>query len=775
MRKKKRKSYEEKGWGWDPSQTAEPVVAGADTSETPGMARRREVQERLGIGSKGGGLLDQEPILPQRVKAKPMERTPTYYVNRGGTLIPVYDEEEDDLYNVSTYKYDKSYYDRYSFGRQGLGGGRQAGGMNDAERDRANRYKDGLSDSYDSWGRGYAEYQKTGIWQGYQAYRPPTLSYRYIEQMANVLAAHYEIDIRPGDAWEVDIANRKLTYNPLSLVSGTKADLLLTLLHEIGHIINTTPNDRLKAGGPFDYSDHVGKALFEIPGIFEDLRNDAIMQENYDGAQEIYDTAQEAPVRALALRLFNIAEAVRQFWIQEEQRFLEEMNATMLSMKQQMVARPQDEAKIKKSIVSVVDDAFRTTSAEDIKDIGARYKEVVQEDDAERRKRSELPNAFDYAGHMLLHAYGYEIKKGDKLAARFEEDIKPYLEATEGSLPGFKAAKTTQEMFDRMNQEVTPKIQELIDRVQLPPTLAEKISAGAKAKMRQNLEQRIATSQETQGAGQQKIRGSAGSGPGNAIPSDWASGDYNSLRDSVKNEIRTLERFLQNIRREESAVKMTRYEKRGKLDSRRLYSFATGSTRLFKRRLPNVDTVRSFAFSVVIDTSGSMSGNRIVHSTRAAIAFAEAFEKVGIPMEIMKFDSRAAIIKDFDVERMDKDQKAKIGGLVQAAGGSTNIDEAFNTTKILKRPERNKIIIVISDGGVGNPAAIKKEYVDKMKLKGVQTYGFALDGDEREIQALCEMGKGFNLQSPTEMIPHFMGLIKKLMHTARREMMSVSN
>lgn len=822
--RRKKKSWEEKGWGaWGAGNKDAVHIPGIDN---PGMVKRREVQQRLGIGEFAGtegviaretrlrrgdvetmdeyheaqekgwdkgwgedgpeingmgvlkkkkpGLLDRTPIsqMPQRVTAKPI-RTPAYYVNRGGTLVPVYDED-DDIYNVSSYS-DAGYYDRYGFGGR-LGGGYGGGKyLSDDERSRANRYKDGLSDSYDSWGAANAEYRKTGVWQGYSAYRTPTLSYRYVEQMANVLAAHYDITINPGDAWEVDIENKKLTYNPLSLISGTKADLLLTLLHEIGHIVNTTPNDKLKGDKPFIYSDPIGKALFELPSIFEDLRNDTIMQENYDGAQEIYDTAQEAPVRALAERMFKTAEAVRQFWIQEEHRFIEEMNASMLSLRQQMTANPQDEAKIKKSIVSIVDDAFRTTSTEDMKDVVEKYRGTIEEEDVDRMKRSELPNAFDYAGHMLLHAYGYAPKKADKIAEKYAEDILPYIEDTKGSLSGFKTAKTTQDLFDKMQEEVTPKIADLIDRVQLPPTLKDKVSPRAAAKMRQNMGNRMQMAQETQGAGEGKIRGAAGqkSGPGTELPSDWLDGDYNSMRDSVKNEIRTLERFLQNIRREEQAIKMTRYEKRGKLDSRRLYSFATGSTRLFKRKLPSVDTVRSFAFSVIIDTSGSMSGSRIVNSTRAAIAFAEAFEKVGIPMEIMRFDSGAQIIKDFDVERMDKAQKGKIGGLVQSSGGSTNVDRAFDMTKITKRTERNRIIIVITDGGVGDSAFIKQRYVDELKKQGIQTYGYALDGYGPDIEAMCEVGKGINLKSPAEMIPHFMDLLKKLMKTARRDMMSV--
>lgn len=767
-KKAKKKSWEVPGFGWDPASGEKHGVE--EEPKLNGMGRRREVQNRLGISTEGGGsMLDRAPInvMPQRVTPTAI-KTPSYYVVRDGKTIPVYDEDEDlGLYNAGSY-YGDSYYSRYGFGQQQLGyGGHKH--LSDEERERAGRYKEGLGDSFDSWESGRADYKKTGVWGGYNAYRTPTLSYRYVEQMANVLAAHYDITITSGDAWEVDIKNKKLTYNPLSLISGTKADLLLTLLHEIGHIINTTPNDEIKGGDPFIYKDPVGKALFEIPSIFEDMRNDAIMQKTYDGAQEIYDTAQEPPIRALAARMFKVAEQVRQFWIQEEARFLEEMNATMLSMKQNMIANPADEAKIKKSIVSIIDDAFRVTKDDDIKEIVGRYQSVVIEPEADRQKRSELPNAFDYAGHMLLHAYGFNVEKHDKLARKYEEEIKPYLESTEGYLPTLKTAPSTQDLFDFMQVEVTPKIKDLLDRVQFPPSLGESLSGKAKAKMRANMAQRMQSNQETQSAGQQQMRANGGSGPGDRLPSDWLEGDYNSLRDSVKNEIKTLDRFMQNIRREEQTIKMTRNEKRGKLDSRALYKFATGSTRLFKRKLPNIDTVRSFAFSVVVDTSGSMQGNRIVNSTRAMIAFAEAFERVGIPMEIMRFDNDASIIKPFDVERMDKKQKDKIGGLVKAAGGATNIKYVFEKTELLKRPERNKILIVITDGGVGDPAYIKREYIDKFKQQGVQTYGFALEGDERDIEMLCEQGKGFNLTSTTQMIPHFTDLLKKLMRTARGE------
>lgn len=739
------------------------------------------ITNAMGVPRKKQRSLLDAPLInemPERVTAQPV-RTPSYYVVRNGKTIPVYDDDED-LYSVNGGGYGgyygDDYYKRYGFGQQRLGfGSHGQSHLSDDERGRADKWKEGLGSSYDDWGAGYDDYRKTGVWGGYSSYRAPTLSYRYIEQMANVLAAHYGIEITPGDAWDVDITNKKLTYNPLSLVSGTKADLLLTLIHEIGHIVNTTPNSKLKASDPFDYKNPVGKALFEIPSVFEDMRNDAIMLANYDGADEIYESAQEAPVRSLATRMFKVAEAVREFWKQEEQRFLDEMNSSMLSMQQEIQARPENEAKIKKSIVSMVDDAFRTTPKEDMQDIVARYKGIVMENDSDRIKRSELPNAFDYAGHMLLHGYGYAPEKKDKLANRFVDEIKPYIEATEGELPAFRGAKSTQELFDHMQATVSPKIKDLLDRVMFPPTLNDQISKKAIQKMQANMQQRMQMAQETQGTGDHKMRhkqmhkGNGGSGPGEELPSDWLDGDYQSMKSSVRNEIRTLERFLMNIRREEATIKMTRHEKRGKLDGRSLYRFATGSTRLFKRKLPNVDTVRSFAFSIIIDTSGSMSGDRIVNSTRAAIAFAEAFEKVGIPMEIMRFDTGASIIKSFDVERMDKNQKAKIGGLVKSGGGSTNVDRAFQQTQLPTRPEKNRIAIVITDGGVGDPAGIKRKYVDEFKKQGIQTYGFALDGYEAEIQAMCEQGKGFNLKSPAQIMPHFMDMVKKLMKSARSE------
>lgn len=794
MSKKKNKKQGFLGWGgWDPSKEAKPhfnpgvekVIATKidsayerrlKTGDVDNMAEYNEAVAK-GYDKLWDDTQKADAEFGRRSDVSASEPTPSYYISKNGKLIPVYEGGEEDEVGQSNF-YGRDYYDRFNFGNQRLGQGNQHSGtshLSDKERERLGRYKDGgLIDSYDSYSYGMDEYRKSGVWGGYSAYRAPTLSYRYIEQMANVLAAHYGITIIMGDEWEVDIAKKTLTYNPLSLTSGTKADLLLTLLHEIGHIINTTPNDKLKAEptSSFQWADPIGKTLFEIPAVFEDVRNDHIMRTTYSGADEIYESAQEAPVRALALKLIKYGAAVRDYWKQEEARFLQEVQSTMLTMQQEMKVNPAQEAKIKKSIVNTMMDAFQTSPQEDLKTVATRASEEITMSNEEREKKSEIPNAFDYAGLMLLKAYGYEPKS--KHEKEFYDQVEPYLAATEESLPKFKTLKKTQQLFDLMESEVTPKIQELIDRVQFPPTLKDKVSAKTAAQMRANMARAMQGRPETAQAGKQKTR-TGGSGPGNVMPKDWAEGDYASLRDSVKSETNRLVRFLMNIRREEQAVRMTRHERRGKLDSRSLYKFANGSQRLFKRKLANIDTVRSFAFSLVVDTSGSMNGDRIINSVRAMIALAEAFERVGIPYEIVEFESQAMIIKQFDTERLDKKTKSSIGGLVKSSGGGTNIDQAFKTTKILQRPERNKVMVLITDGGVGDPRYIKRTYVDEFKKKGVQSFGFALDGYPEEIRAMCEEGKGFNIPTPAKMIPAFEDLVRKLIRSARSEMMRVNN
>jgi len=138
----------------------------------------------------------------------------------------------------------------------------------------------------DFWSKEWKEYEKTGIWEGYAKFEKSTLDFRYIEQMASALSAKYDIKVEVGSNWAIDLDTKTLTYNPQSLLFGTKAHLLASLLHEIGHLRHTTKFTETKLG---KIGSENKVATKNALNAFEDMRIDKIMSNSYGSSKEIFE------------------------------------------------------------------------------------------------------------------------------------------------------------------------------------------------------------------------------------------------------------------------------------------------------------------------------------------------------------------------------------------------------------------------------------------------------------------------------------------------------
>ena len=221
-------------------------------------------------------------------------------------------------------------------------------------------------------------------------------------------------------------------------------------------------------------------------------------------------------------------------------------------------------------------------------------------------------------------------------------------------------------------------------------------------------------------------------------------------------------RLLTFLRAEERTVRYEGGTTRGKLAVPLLRKLvAQGTTRIFKQRRAVAETVAELAFTLLVDVPGSMAGTRAIHAARTAVMFSEVFEKLGIPYEAYKFGSDTRRIKGFTEPLAPV--RDKLGGLVKANGGSTNLytytDEVKNHAPLLARPERRKYLLIISDGGVnrsGYPAtfrAWRKEHHATAIGIGVNC------GDE--IVKVCG-GRGIAVTYPAQLPKEFASLIKKL-------------
>jgi len=160
----------------------------------------------------------------------------------------------------------------------------------------------------------------------------------------------------------------------------------------------------------------------------------------------------------------------------------------------------------------------------------------------------------------------------------------------------------------------------------------------------------------------------------------------------------------------------------GKLDTKRLVSAFNGKPDVYKERdpVPEIDT----ATTILIDCSGSMSGSKIRLANEIAIALAEALERTTVSYEILGFTDRSIGWKRFYREKVKgKEPFSRVEGLLHyvfkdynesllrakpALGGihcyadrRENVDgEAIQwaSRRLLKRHEKRKVMLVLSDG-----------------------------------------------------------------------------
>jgi hypothetical protein len=185
----------------------------------------------------------------------------------------------------------------------------------------------------------------------------------------------------------------------------------------------------------------------------------------------------------------------------------------------------------------------------------------------------------------------------------------------------------------------------------------------------------------------------------------------------------TKEGFSQQIRRLIQIKSRSKYEygvKKGKLDSARLsricMSDAVGfNERIFKRKINSI--VLDAAVTLLVDTSGSMSGAKYFNAVKSAILLNDSIgTALNIPVEVLGFtdsyngdDSpiKMFIHKEFDVRRNEEDLIRSFAHASESMAGNPDGENILWAYQRLKgRKEKKKILIVFSDG---SPAASRSQ------------------------------------------------------------------
>tara|TARA_R110000868_G_scaffold407576_1_gene689150 strand:- start:961 stop:2793 length:1833 start_codon:yes stop_codon:yes gene_type:complete len=217
----------------------------------------------------------------------------------------------------------------------------------------------------------------------------------------------------------------------------------------------------------------------------------------------------------------------------------------------------------------------------------------------------------------------------------------------------------------------------------------------------------------------------------------------------VRSKSVSVDNFAQQVRRLIQIRSKVKYEygvKKGKLDYPRLSRLALKlpgfSERIFKNKITN--STLDAAVTVLIDMSGSMSGDKVLFACEAALLLNSVFSILNVPLEILGFtdtansscaDTLMYVYKEFSTLHTSEDKLMDYiaASSTKMVGNPDGDCILWSYDRLLKRKEKKRLLIVMSDG---QPAASRHghdlaDYTLKViqeieKLKRVEIYGLGL-------------------------------------------------
>ena len=210
---------------------------------------------------------------------------------------------------------------------------------------------------------------------------------------------------------------------------------------------------------------------------------------------------------------------------------------------------------------------------------------------------------------------------------------------------------------------------------------------------------------------------------------------YKAILATITNELpKKINRELQVVAR----VKNITGARQGKLHRKSVTKLATRTTnKVFVKKQERhiLDT----AITILIDTSGSMNGSPYVNAGASAIMLNECFSTLGVSTEIIGFTCNfTGVVNIVHKQFTDKLCRDKLAdGFARSAQLMACNEDGesllFAYDRLIQRKERNKIIVVLSDGSPSgyntsnSSDDILKYAVDNIQKTPVKIIGIGLE------------------------------------------------
>ena len=187
-------------------------------------------------------------------------------------------------------------------------------------------------------------------------------------------------------------------------------------------------------------------------------------------------------------------------------------------------------------------------------------------------------------------------------------------------------------------------------------------------------------------------------------------------------------------------------------------------------RIHEPDGQIKVCFGILVDESGSMSGRKSLDARKATILLEDTLRKIDVPLTICGHTTvgNDVLIRnyvDFDTnDGKDRYRLAEIDGI------ANNIDGAaisYMGERLLKRPEEQKVLIVISDGMPCGPSFYSQDRdedtaiaIKTYRKKGINIFGAVVD-DWEDVSRLYGEEYSFECMDGEKLERQLIRLVKK--------------
>jgi len=134
-----------------------------------------------------------------------------------------------------------------------------------------------------------------------------------------------------------------------------------------------------------------------------------------------------------------------------------------------------------------------------------------------------------------------------------------------------------------------------------------------------------------------------------------------------------------------------------------------------------------YRFSILVDLSGSMKGEKIEETFKGSVVLIEVLERLGIQYEVIGFSDSSKIFKEWK-EKLSKELRDKLSGMKTWGGEGTATSKATQKAyqELLKNLGKDNFLITLTDGQPNDPEGLKQELAEIIQEKRVKLVGIGL-------------------------------------------------